>query len=62
MKYFYLCDKKPGACSGWEKGWTKCENLACSHTTDRSHAKNKKNRYFDVYDNGECWERRKNDY
>ena len=43
-KYLYIYDKKPGACSGWEKDnegkcWQKCENEFCLHTSNIEHAK-----------------------
>ena len=42
-KFFYICDKKPGACDSWEKfGWKKCETVVgCCHTTNKEHAKYK---------------------
>ena len=39
--FFYICDRKQGACSGWKKGWAKCENEMCMHTSDIKHAKYK---------------------
>ena len=44
--YLYICDKKPGACTGWEKdkdgnAWQKCENEFCFHTSKVEHAKYK---------------------
>lgn len=39
-EYLYICDKKPGACNGWAKGWEQCENEMCFHTTKSAHAKN----------------------
>lgn len=42
-KYFYLCDKQPGACRGWERGmWQHCENYMCFHTSNPDHAKYKR--------------------
>ena len=40
-KYLYICDKKPGACAGWEKGWKQCENKMCFHTSNIEHARYK---------------------
>lgn len=40
-KYLYICDKQPGACSGWKCGWKKCENKMCFHTSNIEHAKYK---------------------
>lgn len=40
-KYLYICDKQPGACRGWNKGWKKCENEMCMHTSNIEHAKYK---------------------
>lgn len=39
--YLYICDKQPGACGGWKKGWKKCENEMCFHTSNIEHAKYK---------------------
>lgn len=39
-KILYICDKQPGACEGWErKGWKRCENNMCFHTSNKEHAK-----------------------
>lgn len=45
--YLYICDKKPGACTGWKKdkdgiAWQKCENELCFHTSNIEHAKYKR--------------------
>lgn len=40
-RYFYICDKKPGACGGWKHGWKKCINEFCLHTSNVEHAKYK---------------------
>ena len=45
-KILYLCDMKPGACRGWEKGWTQCMNEMCEHTTNASHARIKTGHHF----------------
>lgn len=36
----YLCDKKKGACSAWDKyGWTECDSVVdCDHTSNPEHA------------------------
>lgn len=40
MTKFYICDKKPGACSGWDKGWKNvCRNELCFHTSNKAHRK-----------------------
>ena len=61
VKYFYLCDKKEGACRWWSiRGWKKCESKECNYTEDPTHAKNKVGRKFDliVYSDGSAdrWE------
>ena len=38
---FFICDKKPGACRGWSKGWSECTNEFCRHTSNPDHAKYK---------------------
>ena len=35
---FFICDRKPGACRGWSKGWPECTNKFCRHTSDPDHA------------------------
>lgn len=52
-KRLYLCDKKKGACCGWEKGWTRCMHEMCEHTTNENHARVKDVHLFvflDEYD------------
>lgn len=59
-KRFYLCDKKPGACKGWENGWTKCPDDFCEHTSNAAHARIKTGHHFnlELNSNGEAffWE------
>lgn len=60
-KYFYLCDRKPGACKSWKKyGWTFCHNPMCEHTTNPDHSRNKIGRMFRLIVNedgtAERWE------
>lgn len=40
-KYLYVCDQKPGACSGFEKEhWKHCQNPFCFSTSNVAHAIN----------------------
>lgn len=55
-KKLYICDKKPGACSGWEKGWTKCENEMCFHTSNRKHRKYKGGRFIKLNGSTAKWQ------
>lgn len=53
---FFICDRKPGACSGWDKwkGCPVCMNDMCNHTSDPDHAKYKENiKSFDVVERGD---------
>lgn len=50
----YLCDKKPGACRGWDKGWTRCMNEMCDHTTNANHARVKNGHLFVLVDRCYC--------
>ena len=56
-KYFYLCDKKPGAC---KRAKIVCPNKDCHHTTNEKHAKNKAGRRYNLIVNedgsAERWE------
>ena len=66
-KFFYLCDRKPGACPSWKKyAWTECESLIfCKHTTNPQHAKNKAFRKYRLHvtEDGvaEYWEKEENE-
>lgn len=55
-KKFYICDKKPGACIGWEKGWTKCENEMCFHTSNRKHRKYKGGMFIKISGSSARWQ------
>jgi len=50
---FFICDKKPGACRGWEK----CVSIpvcVCHHTSDPDHAKYKNEiKIFKVINRGD---------
>lgn len=37
-KYLYVCDKKPGACRGYDK--EHCRNTVCFSTSNAAHAIN----------------------
>ena len=51
---FFICDKKPGACRGWSKGWSVCMNVMCHHTSNPDHAKYKNEiKVFEVIDRGD---------
>ena len=53
---FFICDKKPGACRGWDKweGCPVCMNDMCHHTSNPDHAKYKENiKSFDVVERGD---------
>lgn len=53
---FFICDKKPGACPGWDKweGCPVCMNDFCHHTSNPDHAKYKENiKSFDVVERGD---------
>ena len=51
---FFLCDKLPGACNGWRKGWLSCMNDLCRHTSDPHHARYKNNiKTFNVIERGD---------
>ena len=39
-QYLFICDKQPGACKGWLKCWSRCENDFCYHTSNIEHARN----------------------
>lgn len=51
---FFICDKKPGACRGWSKGWSMCMNEMCEHTSNPDHAKYKNEiKVFKVINRGD---------
>lgn len=53
---FFICDKKPGACRGWDKweGCPVCMNDMCHHTSNPDHAKYKENiKSFDIVERGD---------
>lgn len=60
IRHLYICDEKPGACDGWNRGdWKRCQNNFCFHTSKESHALNKDGRKFVNIACGEkvtCWE------
>ena len=55
-KKLYICDKKPGACRGWEGGWKQCENDMCFHTSNRKHRKYKGGRYVTLKGSNARWQ------
>lgn len=65
-KFFYLCDRKPGACpSSRKEGWERCTNEMCKHTSNAQHAKNKAFRRYKLFVNSdgvaEYWEKEENE-
>lgn len=62
-QYFYLCDKKAGACKSREK-WDECRSEFCKHTTKESHAKNIAPRQYALHiygDTMQYWEIEENE-
>lgn len=56
VELFFICDKKPGACCGWDSryGWCACMNDMCHHTSNPDHAKYKDDiKTFDVVERGD---------
>ena len=53
---FFICDRKPGACRGWDK-WKDCPtciNDFCHHTSNPDHAKNKDSiKTFEIVERGD---------
>ena len=65
-RFFYLCDKKAGACPAWKKyKWETCMNEDCHHTTNGQHAKNKAFRKYRLHvtEDGvaDYWEKEENE-
>ena len=51
---FFICDKKPGACRGWSKGWSACMNEMCNYTSNPDHAMYKNEiKVFEVINRGD---------
>lgn len=55
-KKLYICDKKPGACRGWQGGWKQCENDMCFHTSNRKHRKYKGGRFIKIKRSAARWQ------